>query len=240
MVRLEDALRWVIKVSDWEPGMSPDSHLGLAATEMRQAAKDQEIIIRGRREINRSMPGDNFDQTWDDIPANYWQTHEFELTNVVSGGWAQRETRVLSAGDLMSESMPHYAMLRLREDELKARWPEPKFIPLKEAATIAYESTLNTLVAGVAERMTKDPEGTLSYYAHALTQDPPVPLFGTRPPSRKLEAIPANKVRACRFGHDLKTLESHRLEYAGLVVRECDLMRKIREIQSWSGAITDD
>jgi len=116
------------------------------------------------------------------------------------------------------------------------------YIPLKDAARIAYEKTLNTSVSAMAERLGKDSGGTLSYYAIALIQDSPdspVQIFGTRPPSTKLEAIPHNKVRAWRFSDDLTALESRRREFENLQVRRRDLTRKIKEIQSWAGKIVD-
>ena len=121
-VRLSDALYWITGNAAWEPGHSPDSHLALAAIEVRQAARDAEITIRGRREIDRDMPGETFDKTWEDIERSHWNTHEIDVGGVMIGGYAHRETSVISPGDLASESMPHYGMLRIYKHEMETRW----------------------------------------------------------------------------------------------------------------------
>lgn len=123
MVPLLDALRWIIDNSGWEPGHGPDSNLDLAAIEVRQAARDSEVTIRGRREIERHMPGGVFDQTWENIEPDYWRTHDIDVGGIMTGGYAHQETRVISPGDIRSKSMPHYAMLRIYKHEMEARWP---------------------------------------------------------------------------------------------------------------------
>lgn len=124
-IRLSDALYWIIDNSDWGPGLGRDSFLDQAAIVLRQAARDEEITIRGRREVNRHGAGDRFDRTWENIEPSYWRTHEFEMTAVMCAEphYATIETAVISPGDITAESMPHYAMLRVRNDELERRWP---------------------------------------------------------------------------------------------------------------------
>lgn len=136
MVPLLDALRWIIDNSGWEPGHGPDPHLGLAAIEVRQAARDSEVTIRGRREIERHMPGEAFDQTWENIEHSYWDTHEIDVGGIMTGGCAHQETQVIyqSLGDIVSESMPHYAMLRIYKHEMEARWHVGNTSALKKLA----------------------------------------------------------------------------------------------------------
>lgn len=134
MVPVLDALRWIIDNSGWEPGHGPDSNLGLAAIEVRQAARDSEVTIRGRREIDRHMPGEAFDQTWENIEPDYWRTHEIDVGGIMTGGYAHQETQVIyqSLGDIVS--MPHYAMLRIYKHEMEARWPAANISVSKKPA----------------------------------------------------------------------------------------------------------
>ena len=136
MVPLLDALRWIIDNSGWELGHGPDSNLDLAAIEVRQAARDSEVTIRGRREMDRHMPGEAFDQTWENIEPDYWRTHEIDVGGIMTGGYAHQETQVIyqSLGDIVSESMPHYAMLRIYKHEMEARWPAVNTLTLKKLA----------------------------------------------------------------------------------------------------------
>lgn len=124
-MRLSDALYWIIDNSVWVSEHGRDMFLSQAAIALRQAARDEEITVRGRREIDRHGPGDSFDRTWEDIEPGYWRTHEFELTAVMCAEphYATYETQVVSSGDITAASMPHYAMLRVWNDELERRWP---------------------------------------------------------------------------------------------------------------------
>lgn len=124
-VRLSDALYRIIDNSGWVSKFGRDSFLDQAENALRQAARDEEITIRGRREIDRYGAGDHFDQTWENIEPSYWRTHEFELAAIMCAEphYATCETAVVSPGDITAESMPHYAMLRVWDDELKKLWP---------------------------------------------------------------------------------------------------------------------
>lgn len=123
--RLSDALYWIIDNSGWVSELGRDGYLDQAAIALRQAAKDGEITIRGRRELPGYEPDGQFDDTWDDIEQSYWQTHKFEMTAVMCAEphYATRETVVVSSGDVNAEAMPHYAMLRVWNDELERLWP---------------------------------------------------------------------------------------------------------------------
>ena len=124
-VRLRDALYWIIDNSDWGPGLGRDSFLDQAAVVLRQAAKDGEITIRGRRQIEGYHQDGEFDLTWDDIDQSYWRTHEFEMAAVMDAEpHYATKTQTVSLGDMMAEALPHYAMLRVWNDELESRWPK--------------------------------------------------------------------------------------------------------------------
>ena len=125
-VRLSDALHWIIDTSDWGSGLGLDSLLDQAAIILRQAAKDGEITVRGRRQIAGYHPDGQFDRTWGDIDRSYWETHEFEMTAVMDAEphYATRETQTVSLVDNSAEAQPHYAMLRVWSNELEKRWPK--------------------------------------------------------------------------------------------------------------------
>lgn len=124
-VRLSDAFYWIINNSAWGLGLGTDSFLEQAANALRQAAKDGEITVRGRRELPGYEPDGQFDDTWNDIEQGYWQTHKFEMTAVMGAGphYATRETVAVSSSDANTEAMPHHAMLRVWNDKLEKRWP---------------------------------------------------------------------------------------------------------------------
>ncbi len=124
-VRMSDALYWIIDNSGWVSEFGRDSFLDLAENVLRQAARDEEITIRGRREISRLGAGDRFDQTWEDIEPSYWRTHKFEMTAVMCAEphYAACETAAVSPMDITAELMRHYAMLRVWNDELERLWP---------------------------------------------------------------------------------------------------------------------
>ena len=125
LMRLSDALYWIIDNSNWGPGLGRDSFLELAAITLRQAARDGEITIRGRRKFPGYEPDGQFDKTWDDIEQSYWRTHEFEMTVVMCAEphYATCETVVVPSADANAEILTHYGMLRVWNDELEKRWP---------------------------------------------------------------------------------------------------------------------
>lgn len=126
VLRMEDALNWIIESNGWKSKLGNGADLIQAALALRQAARDGEITVRGRREINRDGIFERFDQTWEDIDHDYWRTHELELTAVISdeAHYAIPETTAIAAGNLSAEMMPAYAMLRVKRDELEAKWPK--------------------------------------------------------------------------------------------------------------------
>lgn len=126
MVRLADAIEWVIDNSGCGEAKNRNMRILPAAVALRQAAKDGDLTISGRREINRGMPFENFDHTWDDIPKDYWSTHHFKLEAVCLPGAheAVPETEPVLQGNLADASKPTYAMLRVWRDELQKRWPK--------------------------------------------------------------------------------------------------------------------
>ncbi len=105
------------------------------------------------------------------------------------------------------------------------------YVSLKEAATIAYEETRGTKVAAIIEGPNKD--NILGYYARALFKG--TTLYGNRPPSRKLEAIPNEEYGRCGISDDQNGLwrrADSRILYENLKIKRSDLDRRIAELKS--------
>ena len=68
-VRVEEALFWIVDDADWSdsPPRDRNERVLPAAVLLRQAARDGEITIRGRKEVERDVPWGGFDPTWEDI-----------------------------------------------------------------------------------------------------------------------------------------------------------------------------
>lgn len=106
------------------------------------------------------------------------------------------------------------------------------YVPLKEAATIAYEEMRGTKAGTIIEGLNKD--DVLGYYAHALFNGKTT-LYGNHPPSRKLEAIPNEEYGRCGFSDDQNALHRHgenRNLYENLQIKRSDLDRRIAELKS--------
>ena len=112
------------------------------------------------------------------------------------------------------------------------------YIPLKEAATIAYEETRGTQAATIAEGLNRD--DILGYYAYALFKGSRM-LYGKHPPSRKLEPVPKEEYGRCGFSDDyssLRRLGEDQNLYEDLQLRRSDLLRRITELKDLGAALS--
>ncbi len=126
LIPLLDAFAWIAEISGWgEEGFS-GAHSEAAALDLRQAALDGEIIIKGRKEINRAYPWERFSKVWEDIPSKYWATHQFDLTVILdeTATGQEPETEVEEVNNMSASTMPHYTSLRVQTGQLEARWPK--------------------------------------------------------------------------------------------------------------------
>ena len=115
--------------------------------------------------------------------------------------------------------------------------PDDPYIPLKEAATIAYEETRGTKAATIAEGLNRD--HILGYYAYALFKGST--LYGKYPPSRKLEPVPKEEYGRCGFSDDYSSLRRHGEDqnlYEDLQIRRSDLLRRITELKDLSAVLS--
>ncbi len=110
------------------------------------------------------------------------------------------------------------------------------FVPLKEAATTAYEETRGTKAAIIAEGLNRD--DILGYYAYALFKGSKM-LYGKHPPSRKLEPVPKEEYGRCGFSDDYSSLRRHGEDqnlYEDLQIRRSNLLRRITELKDLGAA----
>ncbi|MFN0061314.1 MAG: hypothetical protein ACKVPX_02175 [Myxococcaceae bacterium] len=122
----------------------------------------------------------------------------------------------------------------------KRRRKRPEFIPLREAANIAYERLrdADSIYATASEELGhtgKDEsrsEGILSWFAYCI--GPKVELYGKHPPSRLKEHIPRDELKRCSFidgANAMKYYEDREARYTDLEVRADELERVIAQLK---------
>lgn len=121
--------------------------------------------------------------------------------------------------------------LRLERRHL---YPFCRIVPLRQAAEIAREQTLNTRAARTATAICKGEEvKVLSYYAAILGDADWVALYGCRRNSRRLEKINRAEFKDTQFVDDgaaLKRYWENEPLYTKVHVCRCDLDRRIRQL----------
>jgi hypothetical protein len=116
---------------------------------------------------------------------------------------------------------------------------ESEYVVLREAATQAFEQTLGSNAAMMAERpIGAEQPDVLGWYAWALfgKQRDAMKLYGTRPHSRKIERIAPELLFSCDFVDELNVLverNSNIIKYENLKIRERELLRRIEIIKEW-------
>ena len=149
--------------------------------------------------------------------------------------WALRFVLIVGAGALF-----WFVFISRTKTSSNEPEPENEYIGMKEAATIAYEETRGTKAAEIAESVNRD--DVLGYYAHALFNGTTT-LYGTHPPSQKLEEIPNEEYGRCRFEDDYSSLRRHseqRNIYENVQIKRSDLERRIQELKDTSDAVSND
>lgn len=107
--------------------------------------------------------------------------------------------------------------------------PDDEFMPLPEACRIAYEETQEEFT-GVWARSSRliDDDGIYGFYAHLLTRQGYLPLFGIRPFSTKQVQVP--KDNGDDFSNDATSLIdrfSDKMTFSDLKVRRSDFRRAL-------------
>ena len=119
-------------------------------------------------------------------------------------------------------------------------WIQARKISLTEATLKAYEKT-QELSAGVfAESSARDTDGDVhAWYAIAFTNSMGAKLYGKKPPSRKLVAIPPKEIKQCGFkneANDLVRRQETDPLYTDLAITRHDFRRCLSQVKKWKVA----
>lgn len=114
----------------------------------------------------------------------------------------------------------------------KESWfPFRRLMRLSDATAFAYEKTLKNDMAFVAERMTERGASVSGYYATSMTHQGGVPLFGSKPPSIRLEHISLRELKTYYYSDDVSVLTSSgggEAIYTNLMIKRVDLVKWIK------------
>jgi hypothetical protein len=139
----------------------------------------------------------------------------------IAGFWIASALIILAGGLWLWPKLPLWLTPRMR------------LMPMREAATRAYERTLHSPVAETFRRASV-PDELLVDYAN-LIRDTGIPLYGRRPPSRRFEVIPKEQYHRLQFTKDATGLKPigplDPVIYTEVAIGRYDLGRAIREIE---------
>ncbi len=156
---------------------------------------------------------------------------------MIIGGW------VILAPDYTWIGLPLFAGALILSWELytysvgKGWIPAPK-IALTKATLKAYEKTQELAAGAFAESSANQTDGDVrSWYAFAFTNSMGAKLYGKKPPSRKLVAIPPQEFNRCRFkneANDLVRWQETDPLYTELAITRDDFKRCLSEVKKWT------
>jgi hypothetical protein len=187
---------------------------------MRELAGAGKLHIWGRSHPNR------LDEL---IPPSYWVDHQIDMLSLLDG---RGEENAKTEPTTHSSPSVSYEHLQVNAGEFERLW----FIPLPEAATRAYEETRNSKAALMAEQ--DGSHAILNWYGYALigkTFDA-IPIYGQRPPSRRLERVPPSVFPSSALAdHATKLTERvySQIRFTNLATLREGLEDRIQEIRSW-------
>jgi len=99
------------------------------------------------------------------------------------------------------------------------------FMPLSEAARVAFEELPDTIWRVAATRWEDTPEGRLDWVATRLSLD--IPIYGRVPPSQRLELIPKQEIRSGSISEGATSLQ----HWGDAVPSYVDLAIKRRDLR---------
>jgi hypothetical protein len=117
------------------------------------------------------------------IPMENWARAKFTYWFLDKG--SEQALHVDCPQDARGSASRQYADLRVNRDQAEEVW---SFIPLKDAARMAYEQIRESFLAKTAERMGKTPDGIVKFLANSIYLYHPV--YAQRPPSSLRELVP--------------------------------------------------
>ncbi len=123
--------------------------------------------------------------------------------------------------------------------------PFRRTILLKEAARLAYEKlrgrsvSAQKLPAMAADMKFEGEAKPLSWFGYAILGSGDIPVFGSHPPSTKLEIVPKKMTEASgALSDDVNSIHYYGEkipEYISLTIKRADFRRRLKEITSWHG-----
>ena len=157
---------------------------------------------------------------------------------IIIGGWAILVPVSIWAGLLLVVAGALILVSELYTYSVGKGWiPAPK-IALTKATLKAYEKTQELSAGAFAESSAQETNGdVLSWYAVAFTHSMGAKLYGKKPPSRKLVAIPPEEINRCSFkneANELVRLQETDPLYTELAITRHDFKRCLSEVKKWN------
>jgi hypothetical protein len=179
-----------------------------------------------------------------DIDSKYWRKFKVDgvscLEVSLSSGETQRitncniKTTTVADGNLTQHGL--YADIHLNRaqaaDWLKSQTIVPARICMAEAVIDAYHQTPQSFVGTLA----RESGNIAKCYAHEITRNGDVRLYGRMPPSREIVEIPVDDVQRFMFSDDASELHDQfheQIKYVDVEISMADLARKIEDINNW-------
>lgn len=115
-------------------------------------------------------------------------------------------------------------------------WPFHRLISMHDAAQYAYPKIKTRTDFKVIEHLNKNPDELPAIVAGFLIDraNSPIPIFGSRPPFKLIEAIPDDAANKFKFSDDARELidrYDERNRYVNIAIRRRDLKRRINELK---------
>lgn len=122
-------------------------HIGMSATnevdsgyifletlnQIRQAGHKDAIKIRGNKEVNRGMPGSNYNSLKTTIRAEYWENMEINPVCIDPDAQEEPQTEPSVLSDYNAQSQPKYFHLEIKRQDMLNRWNQSA---IKERGTM--------------------------------------------------------------------------------------------------------
>ena len=90
--------------------------------QIRQAGHEDAIVIRGNKEINRDMPGSNYDNLKTKVRSEYWGNMEIDPVCVDPDAQEEPQTEPSVLSDYNAQTNPKYFHLEIKRQDMLNRW----------------------------------------------------------------------------------------------------------------------
>lgn len=157
---------------------------------------------------------------------------------IIIGGWATLAPVSILAGLLLIPAGVLILVWEVYTYFVGKGWIPALKIALTKATLKAYEKTQELTAGAFAESSAKETDGDVhSWYAIAFTNSMGAKLYGKKPPSRKLVAIPPQEINRCSFkneANDLVRWQETDPLYTELAITRHDFKRCLSEVKKWT------